>query len=286
MGLHISIDPLLRTHQPKFIEGKRNSWRSLVRFVPCLILTSSATAAADESNAPPKRPFFLPDVEIDADSGAANGDAIIGRLLPTFSLPINDRWQLTNLTVITIADAPGRAAGTPGNPEPVQGPHVFGLGDLTTVALLTPKLSHRLKWGIGAIFGIPIATDPSLGSGKWSTGPAIRLAYQSGRWRFGLLASNLKSFSGDTDRADINQLLVRGSIRRELGTDWFFVYNPIITANWDAASDQRWLIPLGGGFGKYFNFGSSRVGISMQAYSNVTKPDGAPDHVLRVSPGW
>ncbi len=246
------------------------------------MLTWSTAAADSESNAGSKKPFILP-VEIDADSGAVNGDAVIGRFLPAFSVPLNDRWRLANVSIIILTDAPGRAPGTPGNPEPVPGPQVFGLGDLTNATFLTPNDLGKLKWGIGAIFGIPTASDDSLGSGKWSAGPAVRLGYQAGPWRLGMLAGNLKSFSGDAERADINQLLVRGLVRRELGNDWYFVYSPIITANWNADSDQRWLVPLGGGFGKHFKSGSSRFNLSVQAYSNVVKPDGAANRVLRIS---
>ena len=254
--------------------------------VLCFLLTWLPAAAGAQSGAPPNRLFLVPDVEIDFDSGAANGNATIARLLSSFALPIHDRWELANVNIIPIAYAPGRAAGTPGNPEPTGGGEVFGLGDITTAGLLTPTLTGRIKWGIGPMLGMPTSTDSSLGSGKWSAGPAVRLAYQSGPWRSGMLAGNLKSFSGDSDRADFSQLIVRGLIRRELGENWFFVYSPIITANWNAPSDQRWLIPLGGGFGKYVNFGSNVGALSIQAYANVVRPEGAPDYVVRLGMAW
>lgn len=230
----------------------------------------------------PKERFALP-IELDFDSGAANGDAIISRLIPVNSFALNKDWRLVNVALAVIADAPGGVPGSPGNPEPIPGPNVFGLGDLTDAVLLSKTQSNGLSWGVGVVFGLPVATDDSLGSGKWSAGPAIRLGYQSGPWRFGMLAGNLKSFAGDADRADVNQLLVRGLVRRELGNNWFFVYSPIITANWNASSDQRWLVPLGGGFGKSFKVRSTPVNLSVQAYSNVTKPDGAPDSVFRLA---
>lgn len=226
------------------------------------------------------RVFLLP-FEIESDSGADNGDAIIGRVIPVNSIVVREDWKLVNVAMVTIADAPGGRPGVPGNPEPIPGPKVFGLGDLTDAVFYTRTTSEGLMWGVGVAVGIPIATDDLLGSGKWQAGPAVRLGHQVGAWRFGVLAANRWSFAGDSDRAEIHQLLARGLVRRTLGGKWFFVSAPIITANWNAASGQRWLVPLGGGIGRSFEF-EPRLNVSLQAYANVVKPDGAPDWVARI----
>ena len=250
-----------------------------------MVLWPELCTSADADSLPqanPEKLFVLP-IEMDFDSGAANGNAIITRLLPINSIPIVDDWRLVNVAMVVIADAPGGVPGSPGNPDSVAGPNVFGLGDFTDALLISRTQANRLTWGLGAIMSLPIASDETLGSGKWSAGPALRLAYNSGPWHFGLLAGNLSSFAGDADRADINQLLIRGLIRRNLNKGWFLKYSPIITANWNAKSDQRWLIPLGGGVGKSFNLFSTPANISLEAYSNVVKPDGAPDSVFRIA---
>jgi hypothetical protein len=185
--------------------------------------------------------------------------------------------------MIVIADTPGGVPGRPGNPDPVAGPNVFGFSDFTDAVLFSRTQPNGLVWGLGPIMSIPIASDDELGSGKWSAGPAMRLAYSRGPWRFGLLAGNLSSFAGDANRADINQLLIRGLIRRKLNKGWFLKYSPIITANWNEKSDQRWLVPLGGGVGKSFRLFSTPANLSIEAYSNVIKPDGAPDSVFRIA---
>ncbi len=226
--------------------------------------------------------FVLP-VEVDFDSGATNGDAIITRLLPVNSVPLKNDWRLVNVAMIVIADAPGGVPGSPGNPDPVAGPNIFGLGDFTDALIFSRTHSNGLAWGIGPIVSIPAASDDTLGSGKWSAGPAVRLAYNSELWHFGLLAGNLSSFAGDENRADVNQLLIRPLIRRKLNKGWFLKYSPIITANWNAESDQRWLVPLGGGVGKSFKLFSKPANLSLEAYSNVIKPDGAPDSVFRIA---
>ena len=218
-------------------------------------------------------------MEIDSDSGAANGDAIIGRLLPATSIPLGDRWRLLNIAIINIADAPGGRPGSPGNPESVPGEQVFGLGDISDALLFTKKGAN---WSVGLFFGFPTATDDVLGSGKWSAGPAFRLSHQAGPWVLSLLAGNLRAFAGDGDRADIHQMIVRPIVRRTFGEKWFFISAPIITANWNAGSDQRWMVPLGGGFGRHFAW-NTPLNVSLQAYYNVIKPDGAPDHMFRIA---
>lgn len=77
--------------------------------------------------------------------------------------------------------------------------------------------------------------------------------------------------------------MMRGLVRRGFRNNWFFVYSPIITANWDASSGQKWLVPLGGGIGKSFEFNTTSINISFQAYVNAIKPAGAPDSVFRIA---
>jgi hypothetical protein len=186
-----------------------------------------------------------------------------------------------NVALVTVADAPGGRPGEPGNPDPVSSPKVFGIADFTDALVISPNNRNKFQWGVGFALGVPTATDPALGSGKWQAGPAFRLSYLTGPWRFGLLATTRWSFAGDSDRADTNQLLARGLVRRQLGGRWFLVSAPIITANWDAPSGQKWLVPLGGGIGRGFDLGATPVNLSFEAFGNVIKPDGAPDWVIR-----
>lgn len=253
---------------------------SLLKIVLVAALTGlwMATAIAQDQ---PGHVFVLP-IEIDSDFGADNGNAVITRAIPVNSLLVREDWKLINLAMITIADAPGGVPGSPGNPDPVAGPRALGVGDLTDAVLFTWKTKENLLLGTGAAFNFPIATDENLGSGKWQAGPAIRLGYQALDWRFALLATNRWSFAGDSDRAKVNQLLLRTMIRKELGNRWFFISDPIITANWNAASGQKWLVPLGGGFGRAVSTDPVPVNLSLQLYWNVIKPDGAPDWLVRV----
>ena len=57
---------------------------------------------------------------------------------------------------------------------------------------------------------------------------------------------------------------------------------PIITANWEADSGDRWTVPFGGGVGKIFNIGKQQVNGLVSAYYNVDKPEFGADWQLRL----
>ena len=58
---------------------------------------------------------------------------------------------------------------------------------------------------------------------------------------------------------------------------------PIITANWNAASGNKWTVPVGGGVGKIFRWGKAPpMNVNIQGYYNAVKPDGIGRGVLRL----
>ncbi len=79
--------------------------------------------------------------------------------------------------------------------------------------------------------------------------------------------------AGDGDRADVNLLVAQPFINYNLPQGWFLISSPVISANWEADSDERWTIPVGGGIGRVFNIGSQPVNGQFQAFSNVVTPD-------------
>jgi len=237
---------------------------------------SVSTAQIEESR------FFALPVELDADSGANNGDATILRIAPLYGLGSLYKMKLVHINLITIVDAPGGIPGWPGNPNPAPGEKVFGVSDLVHASFLTANTSGNFSWGAGGMLTVPIATDDRLGSGKWSAGPSFRVTYKSGPWNVGAFGGQIWSFAGDDGRDDVSQLIVRGAVRRQLPNNWYFVSAPIITANWNAVG-QKWLVPLGGGFGKVVNIRSNPWAFSLQGYYNAVKLDGAPNWSVRFS---
>jgi len=63
---------------------------------------------------------------------------------------------------------------------------------------------------------------------------------------------------------------------------WYLVSAPILTANWNATSDRRWIVPFGGGAGKVIKIGKLPVNLNAQLYYNVQKPDGVGNWQSRI----
>ena len=246
-----------------------------------LVILVLSAVLATASLADEGRVFALP-IDLETDGGAANGDATFLRLMPAYQWRGNN-WRLQNLDLILLADAPGGVPGRPGNPAPLPGGHATGLADWIHATFVTTLNDDGVIWGIGPMFSVPTATDPALGSGKWAIGPALRITWRKGPWNIGGFGGQRWSIAGKSERADISQFMMRGTIRRQLGNGWYLVSSPIITANWNASSGNRWLVPIGGGLGKSFELGGNTWAASLQGYSNVIQPEGAPDWTARVS---
>ena len=63
---------------------------------------------------------------------------------------------------------------------------------------------------------------------------------------------------------------------------WYLTSAPVITANWQADSDDEWTVPIGGGLGKIFRMGDQPVNLQVQGFYNVEKPDLGPEWTLRI----
>jgi hypothetical protein len=107
--------------------------------------------------------------------------------------------------------------------------------------------------------------------------------YQPGDWTFGILANNVWSFAGESEREDVNKGLINLFVVYQLGDGWYVNSAPIITVNWGQASDdQKWIVPLGAGAGKLAFLGKLPINTQVGAYANVVKPDFGPDWLLRI----
>jgi hypothetical protein len=159
------------------------------------------------------------------------------------------------------------------------GMYSSGLGDILFTVFYAPP-PEKLIWGVGAAFEMP-SGGAKRGSEKWSLGPSVVVLYQSGSWTYGVLANNVWSFAGKSDREDVNKGFVQPFLAYQLGNGWYVNSVPILTVDWKAASGQKWIVPLGVSGGKVVMFGKLPVNLQAGAYANVVKPDFGPDWQLR-----
>lgn len=151
-----------------------------------------------------------------------------------------------------------------------------GLGDMNPTLFLSPARPGRLIWGFGPTFLLPTATDPTLGQGKWGSGPSAVLLMQPKHWTLGVLSNNIWSFAGNDGRPRVNQFLTQYFITYNMEHGWFLTTSPILTANWRAPDGNRWLVPFGAGFGKMTRFFDQTMVWQMHLYYNAIHPQDLP----------
>jgi hypothetical protein len=190
---------------------------------------------------------------------------------PVIPISLSKDWNLITRTIIPIINQPSPAPGVGS---------AFGLGDLNPQFYFSPAKPGKLIWGVGPTFTFPTATDSMLGSGKWSAGPAVVALTIHGHWVIGGVANQQWSFAGWGDN-DVSAFLVQPFVNYNLPHGWYLVTAPIMTANWEAGSGDKWTVPVGGGVGKIFKIGKQAFNAQLQAFGNVTKPDNGADWSLR-----
>jgi len=189
---------------------------------------------------------------------------------PVVPFALSKDLTLVTRTILPVLSQP-TAAGTQN-----------GIGDLNPSFFLVPKGKGAWTLGFGPTLVLPTASSDSLGSGKWSAGPAAVAVYSKGPWVAGALLNNVWSFAGDSDRGAVSAFLLQPFINYNLANGWYLVTSPIVTANWRAADGNQWIVPVGGGVGRVFRVGSQPINASLQAFANVVKPDNFGDVTIRA----
>jgi hypothetical protein len=193
---------------------------------------------------------------------------------PVVPFNLNDEWNLITRTIIPVIYQPAAFSGDD---------HDFGISDVQFTSFFTPtKTFGGWMIGGGPVFRFPTATDERLGARKWALGPSLVFVKTQGPWLVGGLFQQVWSVAGSGDN-DVSEFLVQPFVNYNIpdGDGWYLSSSPIITANWEADSDDRWTVPLGGGFGRVFRIGSQPVNCSLQGFYNVEKPDVVGDWTIR-----
>jgi len=189
---------------------------------------------------------------------------------PVIPFALNEDWNLITRTILPVVSQP---AFTPMQDRK------FGLGDTVFSAFLSPRDSGQLIWGVGPALLLPTSTDDRLGAGEWGAGPSAVVLTMRGPWVVGSLFSNVWSFTGDEQ---VNLFTWQYFVNYNLDDGWYLTSAPVITANWEANSDNRWTVPFGGGVGKIFRIGNQPMNVSAQSYYNVEKSDFGADWQMRL----
>jgi hypothetical protein len=196
---------------------------------------------------------------------------------PVVPFSLNKQWNMIGRFILPYIGQPSFGAGLP---------RTSGTGDIVLSAFFSPAdLRGGAVWGIGPVFGLPTTSDPHLGSGKWSIGPTAVMLKQSGHVTVGALVNHLWSIGSvsNTERADVNQTLLQPFFAYTTTNAVTFNVNLEATANWEAADDQRWTVPVHVTVSKLTRFGPFPFSIGGGVGVYATAPDGGPEWKLRMT---
>lgn len=253
------------------MEKQLNTLGITILLAASLATADEPTYWAQEAQNPMAEVMKLP-IENRFDAGYGYKDALNYRLSfqPSMVSEMSKDWNMVNRLDVPFMYQPGR---TPGEKDS------WGLGDITYESYYGPSNTRKIFWGFGPAFQIPTATDPQLGTKKWSAGLAGTAAVVQGPVVAGVRVNQLWSFAGDDERPDVNQMAFEYFLYANLGSGWWIGTSPVNFANWEAEPDQTWTIPIGGGFGKIVG---SRVplNLKLEAYGYADAPDNDADWSL------
>ena len=156
---------------------------------------------------------------------------------PVLPFEFNDDWNLITRTIIPVVSQPGLRPGQDRS---------TGIGDTLFTAFMSPKNSGKWIWGAGPAILLPTNTNDRLGGDEWGAGPSFVALTMPGNWVIGSLVSNVWDIGAD-DGNEISQFTWQYFVNYNMKNGWYLTTSPIITANWEADSNQRWTIPIGGG---------------------------------------
>jgi len=194
----------------------------------------------------------------------------ITNIQPVIPFSLNDDWNVITRTIIPVVSQPEIIPGQD---------RETGLGDTTFTAFFSPKDSGRWIWGVGPVAILPTNTDDRLGPDEWGAGASAVVLTIQGPWVVGSLISNVWDINGDTD---IDLFTWQPFANYNMADGWYLTSSPLLTADWEASSGEKWTVPVGGGAGKIFRIGKQPMNAQFQFFYNVEKPDPVGDWSIRM----
>lgn len=190
---------------------------------------------------------------------------------PVIPISLGDDGNLITRWILPVISQP---------PLSINGEREWGLGNANPSFFFSPKKpTGGIIWGIGPTVLLPTSTDRVLGKAVWGAGPTAVALTSSGPWLIGALVGHIWSF--DENRT-VSLTTMQPFVNYNFSEGWYLTTSPVITADWRAKSNDRWTLPIGGGFGRVFKIGHQPVNMQLAAYYNAITPSGGASWQLRT----
>lgn len=193
---------------------------------------------------------------------------------PVIPVDVSKDWNIITRTILPVISQPGFM------PDESR---TNGIGDLQFTAFLSPADPGKWIWGVGAIVQAPTHSNSTLGNDNWGLGPSFVVLHldKGSPWVYGVLVNNVWSLSTSAGASSYSNGLIQPFVNYNF-PGFYLTSSPVITVNWNAASGQKWTVPIGGGVGKIFHLGKLPVNTSLAAYYNIVRPDDGPNWQVRA----
>ena len=210
----------------------------------------------------------------DFDIGSDDETGSTLNIQPIYPVNLDKGWTLINRAIVPLPKSV--PAGGPSSDR------VTGLGDITMMNWFSPEPKGAFMWGVGPVTVWPTATDERLGTDKFSVGPSVVLVYSKpGKFVAASVINAWWDVGGSGDK-DVGVFYWQPIFNWFLPNKWYLTTAPVITKDLEGESGQKWIVPVGGGVGKMFNWGKLPMDITAQYYNYVKKPDAGPEWAFRL----
>ena len=271
--------------------------RRVSYFVACLfggVLTSTPIAALADSAAEMQKKLQNPLANIKAlmtdnaigfDTGNTEDTSFGFSIQPVYAIDMPDKgFTLIPRGVFPIMGLePGTDTRFVGQPNPQETESVWGLGDSIVQLFVAPHTEAAWKWGVGPQVSLPTATKNQLEGPQWGAGIAgVVTGSITDELAFAGIVGNHWGNSGN-----FNTMTLQPMFFYTLAPGVSLTYNAVISADWEASSDNRWTVPLGVSYNKTWDMGDGHgFDFMIGPYYNVERPAGAARWQIRFGLNW
>jgi hypothetical protein len=161
---------------------------------------------------------------------------------------------------------------------------VTGAGDLVLYDLAVSDAA-RGRWLEGVTIRVPTAQNDSLGSGKYSVGPAFGYETVHGPWTLGFFQQDFFSVIGPASRSSVGQSKIEPTVTLALARGWSIGLSTMaVTYDW--VGNEWTQVPVGLRVAKRFNGGLTPLEASLEVEQNLADARGAPAWTIRTLLKW
>ena len=207
-------------------------------------------------------------------------------LQPVIPFKLGEQQHIARITLPYVTSGPDwgllaeeAAGGLPPNYVPTAKKE--GLSDTALVDVLIFPTSWG-RQGFGGALVVPTASDPALGSEKWSIGPAYVAITKIGGFQGGFLAQWLFSIAGKSDRDDINSLTLQPFGGFGFSGGWSLNTSEMVF-NYSFENSKWTSLPLGLRVEKLVTLGKMSARLFVDFERNFADSDVAPENTIRFA---